>query len=102
MLKPEQGTLLKVSGITWPVLVVSNTFFNQSGKVVICPVLQKAEPGPLHIPLQDCPVEGIVLCEQVRYLDLSVRRVSVLTQISYYNLMDISDALMGIFDYQAL
>ena len=86
MLKPEQGTLLKIRGISWPVLVVSNTFFNQSGKVVICPVLQKAEPGPLHIPLRDCSVGGVVLCEQVRYMDLNVRRVSVLTQISYFKI----------------
>ena len=36
----EQGDLLRVDGIKWPVIVVSNNFFNTSGKVVACPILK--------------------------------------------------------------
>ena len=32
----EQGDLLRVGGIRWPVIVVSNNFFNESGRVVAC------------------------------------------------------------------
>lgn len=98
----EQGDMLKVSGIKYPVIVVSNNFFNQSGKVIACPILKNVVEGPLHIKLRDSAVEGYVLCEQVKYLDLKARNFSKLTSTHYFDIMDISDAVMGIFDYQQL
>ena len=98
----EQGDLLRISGLNYPVIVVSNNFFNQSGKAVVCPILKNAIEGPLHIPLKDSSIEGYVLCEQVRYADLSARRYSRLTSSHYFDVMDISDAVMGIFDYQQI
>ena len=98
----EQGDLLRVSGLKYPVMVVSNNFFNESGKAIVCPILKNAVEGPLHIKLRDCPVEGYVLCEQVKYVDLAVRRFSKLAESHYFDIMDISDAVMGMFDYQQL
>ena len=95
----EQGDLLKVEGIKYPVIVVSNNYFNQSGMVIVCPIVNTAVPGPLHIPLKDSAAQGIVLCEQVRYLDLSSRRWSKLTQTHYFDIMDISDAVVSMFEY---
>lgn len=96
----EQGDLLKVDGLSHPVIVVSNNFFNQSGKAVVCPTLRRAAAGPLHIRLKDTPVEGYVLCEQMRYVDLAARHFSKLTATHYFDIIDISDAVMSIFDYQ--
>ena len=98
----EQGDMLQISGINYPVIVVSNDFFNQSGKVIACPIVKNAIEGPLHIKLKDSSVEGIVLCEQVKYLDLKARHFSKLTSTHYFDIMDISDAVMGMFDYQQL
>ena len=98
----EQGDLLRVGGIKWPVIIVSNSFFNESGRVVACPILPDAVEGPLHIRLKDCPVEGYVLCEQMRYVDLKVRRWFKLSATHYFDIMDISDAVMGIFDWRQL
>ena len=97
----EQGDLLKVSGISFPVIVVSSDLFNSTGKAVVCPIVKNIAAGPLHIELTDAPVEGYVLCEQVRYLDLSSRRFSKLSNTRYFDIMNISDAVMGIFDYQS-
>lgn len=102
MIMIEQGDMLRVSGIQYPVIVVSNNFFNQSGKVIACPIVKNAIEGPLHIKLKDSSVEGIVLCEQVKYLDLKARHYSKLTSTHYFDIMDISDAVMAIFDYQQL
>ena len=98
----EQGDMLQISGINYPVIVVSNDFFNQSGKVIACPIVKDTIEGPLHIKLKDSSVEGIVLCEQVKYLDLKARHFSKLTSTHYFDIMDISDAVMGMFDYQQL
>ena len=95
----EQGDMLKIDGIKHPVIVVSNNFFNQSGMVIVCPILKNAEPGPLHIELKDSTVEGFVLCEQVRYLDLTARHYSKLTQTHYFDIMDISDAVVSMFEH---
>lgn len=95
----EQGDLLKIDGIQHPVMVVSNNFFNQSGCAIVCPIVKSAVEGPLHIELKDIPVTGYVLCEQVRYLDLSGRRYSKLTASHYFDIMDISDAVVGMFEY---
>ena len=102
MQKIEQGDLLKVGGLKYPVIVVSNDFFNESGKAIVCPIVKDALEGPLHIKLKDCAVEGYVLCEQVRFVDLAERRFSKMTATHYFDIMDISDAVMGMFDYQAL
>lgn len=102
MKKVEQGDLLKVGGLVYPVMVVSNNFFNESGKAIVCPIMKDAVEGPLHIQLKDCPVEGYVLCEQVRFVDLKARRFSKMAETHYFDIMDISDAIMGMFDYQML
>ena len=102
MSRVEQGDLLKVAGLNYPVMVVSNNFFNETGKAIVCPIVKNAVEGPLHIRLKESTVEGYVLCEQVRYLDLTVRRFSKLGDAHYYDVMDISDAVMGMFDYQTL
>ena len=102
MSRVEQGDLLKVAGLNYPVMVVSNNFFNETGKAIVCPIVKNAVEGPLHIRLKESAVEGYVLCEQVRYVDLTVRRFSKLGDAHYYDVMDISDAVMGMFDYQTL
>ena len=100
MVTIEQGDILRVGGISYPVIVVSNNYFNQSGKVIACPIVPSAVEGPLHIKLKDSAVKGVVLCEQVKYLDLKTRHFSKMTATRYFDIMDISDAVMGIFDYQ--
>ena len=64
--------------------------------------MKDAVEGPLHIRLKNCPIEGFILCEQVRYVDLAVRQFSKITAAPYFDIMDISDAVMGMFDYQVL
>lgn len=96
----EQGDLLKIDGIQQPVIVVSNDVFNQSGKAIVCPIVQSAQEGPLHIKLKDSSVQGVVLCEQVRYLDLAARRFHKLTATHYFDIMDISDAVFSMIEYQ--
>ncbi len=95
-MKIEQGDLLKGFGVAWFVIVISKTLSS------ICPIVKDALEGPLHIPLKNCPMEGYVLCEQVRSLDLSARRFSRITAAPDFDIMDISDAVMGMFDYQQL
>ena len=49
MIKAEQGDILKVNSIKYPLIVVSKNFFNESGLVIACPILSDTVRGPLRI-----------------------------------------------------
>ena len=57
MLSIQQGDMLKISGLPYPMIVVSNDFFNQEGKIIACPIVRNAAEGPLHIKLKDSSAE---------------------------------------------
>ena len=48
----QQGDMLKISGLPYPMIVVSNDFFNQEGKIIACPIVRNTAEGPLHIKLK--------------------------------------------------
>ena len=99
MIKAEQGDVLKISSLPYPVVVVSKNFFNESGLVMTCPIVPEAVPGPLRFHCENIRSPGYVYCEQVRVVDLNIRRFSKIDAISYGELIDIVDAIQGIFDY---
>ena len=95
----HQGDILKIESVRLPVLVVSKDFFNQTGEVIACPVYPAGEAGPLHIPVRAERAEGLVQCEKLTLLDLNVRGWSRVDRISMADIINITDAIQGIFDY---
>ena len=95
----KQGDILKVDKISFPVLVVSKNFFNQEGLAIVCPIIKKSNESPLHINISSKQVEGYVLCEDVKLVDLKVRRFSVIDSLNMPSIINIADAVQGIFDY---
>ena len=98
-MKAEQGDILKVGSLPYPVVVVSKDFFNESGMVMACPILPDAVRGPLRIWCANIKNPGFVYCEQVRAVDLNIRSFSKVDSIVYDDLIDIVDAIQSIFDY---
>ena len=98
----EQGDILKIVGLSWPVLVVSNNRFNEIGEALVCPILSDVTPNAVHlpvcIPLSSGELRGLVVCEQVKHLDLNARRFSKLGSIRLGDLMDISDTMTALFE----
>lgn len=95
----EQGDILSVEKIPGLVLVVSKNFFNQSEQAICCPVVTAAPPDPLHIPVSTKELQGIVMCEQMKLLDLKIRGYKKTSSIGYDDIIDITDAIQSIFDY---
>ena len=95
----EQGDILKVENISKPVFIASKNFFNQHEQAVVCPAVSKAAPDPLHIPVRTKEFDGIILCEQLKFLDLGRRGYQKITHLPLENIMDLTDAIQGIFDY---
>lgn len=94
-----QGDILQVEGVRGDVVVASTNRFNRSGVVVACPLIHDGEPGPLHIEVHGREIHGVVICEQLKSLDLSARGYSKRDEISLEEIMEVSDAIQGIFDY---
>ena len=95
----HQGDILKVEYIKSPVLVTSKDFFNQSGEVIGCPISENGEAGALRIFVKTGSMNGYVHCEKLALLDLRARGYSKIDCIHMPDIMNISDAIQGIFDY---
>lgn len=95
----HQGDILKIEKIKHPVLVVSKDFFNTSGEIIGCPIIQDSTPGPLHIWMSANETRGYIHCEKLALLDLSVRGYQKVDRLPFAEMINISDAIQGIFEY---
>lgn len=95
----HQGDILKIENLKSPVLVLSKDFFNMSGEIIGCPILEKSVAGPLHIYVETENVKGYVQCEKLALLDLTIRGHRKICELSLGDRIDIADAVQGIFEY---
>ncbi len=95
----HQGDILKIEKIKHPVLVVSKDFFNTSGEIIGCPIINDSKAGPLHIWMSTENTEGYIQCEKLALLDLSVRGYKKVDRLPISELINVSDAIQGIFEY---
>ncbi len=95
----EQGDIFRISGVKHPVLVVSKTFFNKSGEIIGCPIIEGIREEALHIMIKTDKCEGLVHCEKLALLDLRMRHCTKIDSVSINEIIDITDAIQGIFDY---
>ena len=94
-----QGSILHVEGCGGEIFVASTARFNQSGMVIGCPFIRNMDPAALHISAHGKEVCGVVICEQMKSLDLRSRGYSIIDEVQIKDVMEVSDALQGIFDY---
>ena len=102
MIRAEQGDILRVSGINWPVIVVSNNHFNQIGEAIVCPILNGITQNAVHLPVRVSTAAGELLghiaCEHIRHVDLNVRRYSKLASLQLTDYPYIADTLIALPD----
>lgn len=95
----HQGDIVKIENIVPPVLVTSKDFFNQTGEIIACPIFAESSDSPLHIFIRADGAEGYVQCEKLALLDLHVRGYKKIAALPLPEMMNIADAIQGIFDY---
>ena len=104
MLRAEQGSILRVNGISWPVIVVSNDHFNAIGEAIVCPILNSIAPNAVHLPVcipsASGEIRGVIACEHVRHVDLNMRKFTKLGSVLLNDYLDISDTLIALFDFR--
>lgn len=94
-----QGDILKIEKIKHPVFVASKDFFNTSGEIIGCPIINNSKPGPLHIWISTEHTEGYIHCEKLALLDLTIRGYKKTDRLPISELMNVSDAIQSIFEY---
>lgn len=95
----SQGDILKIEKISKPIFVASKDFFNASGEIIGCPIYKESSRSPLHIHISTDSTVGYVQCEKIALLDLKVRGYKIIDRIAIRDIMELTDAIQGIFDY---
>jgi mRNA interferase MazF len=80
-----------------PALVVSNNTFNRfSSLVMVCPITHTDKSHPFYMRLDDrSKTSGVILCDQVRMLDIYARDFEYIEKLSKALLFDVVDIING-------
>ena len=97
----SQGDILRIGTYKNLFLIVSsNAFIRATGVFHVCPMLESVPAGPLHIRIRGTAgTEGTAICEQLKLIDPVIRRCARKDRIPYAQMMNISDAIQGVFEY---
>ena len=97
-----QGDIIKISGFNKQLFVIvsKNAFIRATGMFHVCPMISGIPAGPVHIVVKGQKGEsGTIICEQIKAIDPKARGCSRVDLLSYENMMNVSDAIQGIFEY---
>ncbi|MCR5256081.1 MAG: type II toxin-antitoxin system PemK/MazF family toxin [Acetatifactor sp.] len=81
-------------------IISKNAFIKATGIFHVCPILTDVHAGPVHIPVCGKNGEsGTVICEQIKAIDPKVRVCKRVDILAYEDIMNVSDTIQGIFEY---
>jgi len=61
-----------------PAFVISPYKYNKvTGLMLCCPITSKVKGYPFEVQLQNLPIEGVILCDQVKSLDFQARKAQL-------------------------
>jgi len=74
-----------------PAIVVSINVFNEhTNMAMVCPITSNTKEFPTHYILEDTKkIKGSVLCEHIRSIDFSTRKVSFIEKASQKDLLSV-------------
>ena len=83
-----------------PALVISNDLFNKySEMAIVCPITNTDKNHPLHIRLNnETKTKGVILCDQVKTMDIKIRNFKYLESIPEEALEDVLDIVHSLIE----
>lgn len=95
----NQGDILKISGIKFPILVVSKSVYNKTNHIIACP-LSDTDTGSVFSLSVDCSYyKGFAYVDNIKRLDLSERSYHSMGNLPLSQLIVILNVIQSIFDY---
>jgi mRNA interferase MazF len=65
-----------------PALVISNKSFDSASNMTyVCPITNTFRNSPLHIKIENHLTTGYIMCDQLRSVDLSIRKIAFVEEI---------------------
>ena len=95
----DQGDIIKISGVKYPLLVVSNAAYNRGSHIVACPILDTDNGSALCFPISTEFVTGFVRCDNLHMFDMKARNYSSKGRVPLSKQMIIIDLIRSVFDY---
>lgn len=95
----EQGDMITVRGIAFPLLVVSKNEYNKCGSAIVCPILKQQPDITLYEYIESDVLSGYVCCDNMKLLNIDERGAFVKGRVPLVNMMDILGKIQAIFDY---
>lgn len=83
-----------------PAIVASRTSFNAiSALVMVCPITHSPRRYPTHVSLPDgLAVDGTILCEQARFLDLNSRNAQLVLHAPEDVIRSVSEIIIALVE----
>ena len=83
-----------------PALIISNEIFNKFSKMaIVCPITNTDKNYPFHIKLDErTNTKGVILCDQVRTLDIKARNFELIENIPDEILLEVIDIVYGFIE----
>jgi len=80
-----------------PAMVVSNDLFNtMCSLTIVCPITNRDKDHPFHVRLNNkTQTTGVVLCDQIRVLDLKARNAKIIETASEDVILEVADIVKG-------
>lgn len=96
-----QGDIIRISNSKYMFVIVSNnSFIRATGVFHVCPFVSGLPAGPVHIVGKGKKdATGTIPCEQIKLIDPEERNCSRVDSLPYETIMEVSDAIQGIFEY---
>ena len=85
-----------------PALVVSNNTFNRFTSIaVVCPITNTNREIPIHVALDNRnKTTGVVMCDQVKSLDIRMRKAEFVEKVSEDILEEVIDIIVGFVEVE--
>ena len=83
-----------------PAIVISKDSYNKfTHMAILCPITSNTKSFVTHYELKNQKkVKGFVLCEHIRNIDFSARKLSYVEKVDYNDLLEIVDIVNGFID----
>ena len=83
-----------------PAIVVSCSNFNRYSKtIMVCPITKTDKNHPFHVRLnEDTKVSGVVLCDQVKTLDIAARGYDFIEKAPKAVIFEIIDTISNFIE----
>ncbi len=94
----EQGDIIKIEGIKGKAAVISKTKYNESGKIIACPIISKHTSSSF---LVEFPFDGdikYIASDSVKQLDISARGFRVVGRVPLSALIVVIDMINAIIE----